>query len=101
MAKTFALVLYLLQMCDIRFPVRLVGNYAFGPTACHALLAKERGDPATNAENYAYMASWAYNLGLKSDGPYYGAPCPQNWEVQVLLPPWAVDGITNRHSGLD
>ncbi len=57
-------------MCDIRFPVRLVGNYAFGPTACHALLAKERGDPATNAENYAYMASWAYDLGLKGDGPY-------------------------------
>ena len=73
---------YLLQMCDIRFPDRLVGNYAFGPTACHALLAKERGDPATNAENYAYMASWAYNRGLKGDGPYYGAPCPQNWECK-------------------
>jgi len=69
--------------------------------ACHALLAKERGDPATNAENYAHMASWAYDLGLKGDRPYYGAPCPQNWNAQVLLPPWAADGITNQHSGLD
>lgn len=62
---------YLLRMWDIRFTDRLVGDYAFGPTACHALLAGERSDPAANAGNYAYMAFWAYDLGLKGDGPYY------------------------------
>ncbi|KAL8822193.1 MAG: hypothetical protein Q9191_007067 [Dirinaria sp. TL-2023a] len=89
---------YLLQMWDIRDQIGVVGNYAFGPAACHALVTKGDDDDASwNAENYAYMASWAYDLGLN------GGPCLERWDLNpsVLLPPWATNGTTNRHAGFD
>ena len=95
---------YLIQMWDIRVKTGMVGNYAFGPADCHALVSEiNRGAATTNAENYAYMSSSAYDLGLKGDGPYYGNPCPERWnpDSQIILPPWAASGTTDRHTGLD
>ena len=90
-------------MWDVREKIGVIGSYAFGPADCHALLSKDQGDPQWNAENYAYMASWAFDMGLKGDGPYYGGPCPGLWNPNpsVILPPWAIAGTTDRHSGLD
>lgn len=90
-------------MWDIREQIGVVGNYAFGPKDCNALLTKEGAEPTTNAENYAYMSSSAYDLGLKNDGPYYGPACPDRWDpsADILLPLWVAEGATDRHAGLD
>ena len=90
-------------MWDIREQIGVVGNYAFGPKDCNALLTEKDALPSTNAENYAYMSSSAYDLGMKGDGPYYGPACLDRWDpsADVLLPPWAAKGTTDRHSGLD
>lgn len=83
---------YLLQMWNIRKPIGVVGDYAFGPNDCHELIEIAGATPTTNAENFAYMASWAHDLGLKGDGE---EPCPWKWIRPTLLPPFAADGTNN------
>ena len=66
---------FLLQMWDTDGGI---SDHTSLPLNCNALL-KNGGDPTTNVETYAYMASMAYDLGLKTDGPYYGDPCRSSW----------------------
>jgi len=84
---------FLVQMWST---VGLVGEHAFEPAKCHALL-NDGGDPVTNAENFAYMANIAYNMGLENDGPCFGAPCPGEWNPnpQLGLPQYGKSDLTS------
>ncbi|KAL6720371.1 hypothetical protein ACLMJK_002292 [Lecanora helva] len=77
-----------------------IGDRTGEPANCHALLT-DGGNPLSNAENYAYMASWAYDMGLKTDGPYYGPSCPERWNPspQLVLPQSIQHGQSDLTSG--
>ena len=85
---------YLLQMSYIRDQILPVGNYEYGHAACHALLTDAGKVPPTqNAESIAYMASTAYDVGLKGDGPYFGPPCLDNFNQGTKVDQsWAMAG---------
>ncbi|KAL8804750.1 MAG: hypothetical protein Q9200_005687 [Gallowayella weberi] len=85
----WAMVKQLVQMWNI---IAVVGDHTPGPVNCHKLVTDPKGEPTTNAENWAYFTSWAYDMGFYAD-----KPCWDHWREhpQDILPTWARQGITS------
>ena len=68
----------------------VVNDHTDGLAGCHELLAHSHGRELDNAESFAFMASVAYGLGLKGDGPYYGESCRWRFDAvgNEVLPEW-------------
>ncbi|KAI9842776.1 MAG: hypothetical protein M1838_002986 [Thelocarpon superellum] len=56
---------------------RHIGDLEYGVPGCHSLVGNwNPASPRFNADNYAWLASWAWDLGF---GNWTGEPCPTKW----------------------